>query len=71
MNGLKEEGEAGGAQMAIALCVHFSHQHVVTAWTRDNEEIQSKLLSFTSEQLVIFKGKHLKEQHWKWTIPVK
>lgn len=65
MNGLKEEGEAGGAQMTIALCVHFSHQHVVTAWTRDNEEkkYQSKLLSFTSEQLMIFKGKRLKEQH--------
>lgn len=44
MNGLKEEGEAGGAQMAIALCVHFSHQHVVTAWTGDNEEIPEQVV---------------------------
>lgn len=29
VDGFIEEGEAGGAEEAAALCVHFSHQHVV------------------------------------------
>lgn len=35
VDGLVVEGEAGGAEVAVALCVDFSHQHVVQAWTRD------------------------------------
>lgn len=30
VDGLIEEREAGGAEKAVALCVDFSHQHVVT-----------------------------------------
>lgn len=32
VDGLVEEGEAGGAEMAVAQCVDFSHQHVVASF---------------------------------------
>lgn len=35
VDGFIEEREAGGAEKAVALCVDFSHQHVVLAWRRD------------------------------------
>lgn len=36
VNGFVEESEAGGAELAVALGVNFSHQHVVLAW-KDQE----------------------------------
>ena len=35
VDGLIEEREAGRAEKAVALRVHFSHQHEVLAWKRE------------------------------------
>lgn len=32
VNGFVEESEAGGGQLAVALRVHFTHQHVITTF---------------------------------------
>lgn len=32
VDGLIEESKTGGAEEAVALCVDFSHQHVVLTW---------------------------------------
>lgn len=34
VNGFVQEGEAGGAEEAVALLVHFSHQHIVQPWRK-------------------------------------
>lgn len=35
VDGLVEESEGGGADVAVALFVNLSHQHVVQAWMSD------------------------------------
>lgn len=42
-----KESEAGGAEMTVACCVDFSHQHVVQAWERDGaRKIMSQYVKY-------------------------
>lgn len=35
VDGPIDECEAGGAEMAVALFVNCSHQHIIQTWTKD------------------------------------
>lgn len=44
VDGLIEQSKTGGAEEVIALCVDFSHQHVVLTWGIYRERKKSVML---------------------------